>query len=170
MTRPLETLTNSREARAYVNVRRVIDYGRHSRTYSAADVVRVTLRYFANNAHLRAVEAERARADRAEQRVHELAEQLRAYQAGQPVLRIVDDTLPPRSVVEVGRREFDIFADWAEGKSRHEIAKEFHLKPSTVSNAVANVAAAIGADAARAAALVNRGVVRLVPKQQRRAA
>jgi DNA-binding NarL/FixJ family response regulator len=143
----------------------VIAIGKHRKAWTKIDVLRVAHQHLGGDLLRREAQRERARADRAEtenqrlrERIGQLEHNLLRYEA------VPLDDLPPRKVVDLTRSEFEVFALHCEGHQRQTIASELGIDKRTVSNYVSRVAGQVGADAARAAALVNRGVVVLRTK------
>ena len=159
--RPVATLTAA-QAQVFDLLTQVEAIGRHRGTFSRADMVRAAFRHFGGDALRKAEHRQRARADAAETaaahlraRVIELENELATRQARD----LFADDLPPRRIVELVRSQYEVFAQFCEGLNRQEIAEELGLAPGTVSNTIHHVADLIHADAPRAAAMVNRGIV-----------
>lgn len=155
------------DAQVFELLQRIVSIGRHRRAWTRADVARVCSVYFAGNAHQRAIEAERERTDQARAEARRLAEHIAVLEQDLLRYRNADrDELPPRKVVELNRSEYETFALFCEGRPRQSIADELGLAKGTVSNYVSHVSELIDADAAKAAALVNRGVVAIRTRGQ----
>lgn len=170
VTRDPATLRGS-TAHAYQAALQAVAVGRWRRTFDQQTFVRTVIRYMAADAPGRAIARERARADRAEQRAHELAQQLARATCKPVLVHPTADDLPPRLVIELPRPQYEVFAEFCEGLSHQEIAENLGITPRVAANRVAAAAAQITpAGTRRAAAMVNRGAVALVPIDNRRAA
>lgn len=152
----------------------IVSIGRHRKAWHGRDVVRVAYDHLPHPHTLdRALAAERARADKAEAALRQARARIRELENAPTALVLSSDDLPPRRVIEVSRSQYEAFALYCEGEPRSAIAAELGLAPGTIGNYVATVAARIETDAARAAAMVNRGVVSIRPRtaaKQRRSA
>lgn len=148
---------------------RVVAIGRHRGSFTAADVVRVAYRYLNHPRILeREAREQRRRADTAEQHARQLAQRIQELEQELARHRAAGDgELPPRKVVQLSRREYEVFSELCEGRQRQDIAAELGIHPATVSNHVSHAAGLIGADVARAAAMVNRGVVNIQPRSSK---
>lgn len=144
------------EATVLRRLTQVIAMGKHARSYTARDVVRVAVeRLPAGEVYRRAIARERAARLRAEREAEALRAQLAHPQHA------------PHRVAEVTRLQKVILDHAARGRKLKDIADDFAMKPSAVQAHLARAADRMDADSTgHALALINRGVVVLRVKGQ----